>query len=267
MKAIFRRFATAATRPLTLKDLKSEPLMDFVVSSDFYRIDVGMIIYRRPIFLYLTDMEVESIKRTHQLNVKYDMYAPFPKEFGKFDRENIEEQMQPFDDRVTHIKKYEDGSIIQFRPFSKSWKYAQPDVYDHHQFTTHGCFNVYFLVKKNGRWMFPQVPANHQAALNRTKDLLMMDMSKDQFKVMYTSKYPMVVQKTTIHPEDIQANPYLKKCVGRKVFYFPALHDVGHPTDIGVFDDFAWVPKPLLNKYLSRSDFDDLMPHLPAFKN
>lgn len=266
MRSLLRRFGTA-TRPLSLKDLKAEPLLDFVVTSDFYRVDVGLIITRRPIFFDLEDPEVEFIRRTHQLKVKYDLYKPFPKEFGKFDREDIEDPMTTVDDQATHFKRNPDESVIQFRPRSKNWKYCRPDVLDPHKVTTHGLYNVFFLVKKNGQWMFPQVPATHQATFNRTKESIFNDLSQDQFTVMYTSKYPMCVQRAAIPSPELDANPYLRKCLGRKILFFPALHDVGHMTSIHGFEDWAWVPKPLLNKYLSREDFEALIPHIKLVRD
>jgi hypothetical protein len=264
MNTVIRRF-TSKGQGLTLNHLKSEPLLDFVVSSDFYRIDVGLIICRRPIFLHLEDPEIESIKRTHQLKVKYDLYSPFPKEFGQFDRENIEKPNQTFDDRVTHIKRHQDGSVTQFRPHSKYWRFAQPEVYDPHRVQTHGVFNVFYLVKQDGKWAFPQMPATHKATLNRTKEELFKKLANEQFKVMYTSKYPMCVQRSSIPAEELETNEFLRKCLGRKIFYFPALHDEGSTTAVAGFEDFAWVPKPLLNKYLGREDFEAVVPHLREF--
>ena len=49
----------------TTEDLHSNKDLDFMVSSDFCRVDVGLIIKRFPIFLDMHPKELDNIKEKH----------------------------------------------------------------------------------------------------------------------------------------------------------------------------------------------------------
>lgn len=264
--SLARCFATLAPK-VQLKDLTTNPLLNFVVTSDFHRVDIGIILCRRPIYFDLEEPEYEQIVREHKLNMKHDLYCPLTKELNDYNRTDMERPMDTSDDVPTHYKRHPDGRLTEYRPASKDFRYCQPDVTDPHRIQAFGIYNVYFLVKKDGQWMFPQVPATMDSTLHNTKNALMKRMTNDEIMNLFTSKYPMCVQRAPIPEAELAANPYMAKCVGRKVFYYQAFHDVGATHRVGGYEDYAWVPKPLMNRYLSKQDFDFVMPHLKEIRN
>lgn len=262
MRHSLRRLFASAAPKVQMADLKTNPKLNFVVTSDFHRIDVGVILCRRPIFFDLEEPEFEQISREHELMMKNNLYGPFPKELGTFDRSDVESPAVSSDETPTHFRKNPDGTVSYHRPASKLFKYVQPDVFDPHHLHTHGIYNVFYLVKQRGQWRFPQTPATMNSTLNNTKTALMSKLTANEFSILFSSKYPLCVQRASIPPAELEHNEYMSKCVGRKVFYYQAFHDSGLTKRVNDAEDYAWVPKPLLNKYLTREDFEAVLPHL-----
>lgn len=263
--SLSRLFATVVPK-IQMADLKANPLLNFVVTSDFYRVDVGVILCRRPIFFDLEEPEFEQISREHALRMKNNLYGPFPKELGSFNRTEVESPPLSPDETPTHFRKNADGSVSYHRPASKMFKYVQPDIFDPHHLHSYGIYNVFYLVKQKGQWRFPQTPATMDSTLNNTKTALMSKLTGNEFSILFSSKYPLCVQRSTIPQSELEQNQYMSKCVGRKVFYYQAYHDSGLTKQVHDAEDYAWVPKPLLNKYLNKEDFEAVLPHLKEIK-
>mmetsp|Transcript_4879 Transcript_4879/g.4759 ORF Transcript_4879/g.4759 Transcript_4879/m.4759 type:complete len:416 (+) Transcript_4879:3-1250(+) len=83
--------------------------------------------------------------------------------------------------------------------------------------------------------------------LNRLKILMPKAKEEDLIK-MLEKKYEM---KKNL-------DPLIKKVKGRKIFYFRSVHEKGDIKLVNndIYDDFAWVPKVKLSKYLEKERFD-----------
>ena len=88
-----QRFAHSSLAKEALKSKKNlkKDLTNYMVSSDFYRIDMAAIVYRQPIHLVMDDIEFENLKLDHEINQKYlKNLNPDPKlidfltDFGSF---------------------------------------------------------------------------------------------------------------------------------------------------------------------------------------
>ena len=155
MFTIFARKFTTAIPKITLKDLGTNPNLNFVVTNDFFRIDIGLMICRRPIFYDMDEIEFEKMKQEHKLKMKYDLYPHLTKELMEFDRDDIEKIPNTMDEEITHFRRNSDGTKTYFRPNSKYYEYVNPNIFDHKHIHTHAMYNVYLLVKSNGQWIFP----------------------------------------------------------------------------------------------------------------
>ena len=58
--------------------------MDFVLTSDFYRVDVGLIIQRKPIFWNLTEEELKILKTDQTMIQKSGYNLEFPQHLLNF---------------------------------------------------------------------------------------------------------------------------------------------------------------------------------------
>ena len=263
---LLRKFSTIPS--ITLKDLGSNPQLNFVVTSDFYRADIGVILCRRPIFFDLSEAEFDKIKREHILKTKYDLYAPLTKELANFDRTDIEKPSDSMDELPTHFRRTADGKTVLYKPNSKDFKNVNPSQLNARSIQSHSLYNVYYLIKRNGNWAFPETKGRMDQSFTVSKESLMKELSGEEFKVLFTSKYPMCVRRDDLSEQETAKNPFFAKCVGKKIFYYQAFHDTGATNNVyRDCEDFAWVPKPLMNKYLSKSDFEFFMPFLKESDN
>lgn len=69
---------------ITIDDLKSNKLVDFVLTQDFYRADVGMIIQRKPIFWNYSEKEWKSLEAEQVMLHKSKYNIEFPQSLLKF---------------------------------------------------------------------------------------------------------------------------------------------------------------------------------------
>lgn len=253
---------------ITLKDLGTNPQLNFVVTSDFYRADIGVILCRRPIFYDISETEFEKIKREHILKTKYDLYAPLTKELTDFDRTDIEKASDTIDELPSHFRRTSGGKTVLYKPNSKYWKNVNPSQLEPHNIQSYSLYNVYYLIKRNGKWGFPETEGRMDQSFTVSKEGLINELNGGEFKVLFTSKYPMCIRRSILTNEETAVNPYYAKCVGKKTFFYQAFHDTGATNNVyQKCEDFAWVPKPLMNKYLSESDFEFFMPFLKETDN
>lgn len=226
---------------VTLHDIAHNKRLDFLVTSDFYRVDIGLVIRRKPIFLTVDEIEIKNIKLEHKLRWKHDLYPLLNKELMDF---NLVNQAQ----RDIGTRSFETANLRE-KALNSSGR--QP------------CLSVYFLCKHEGVWCFPTYPMSADESLSIAKERLARELGRNDWGASFTNRLPIGVRREQFTDRD-QENPYWLKCVGRKVFYFSGLHDWGNGSVAPKFgSDFAWVSKPELNRYLSRADFEFFNRHLP----
>ena len=68
-----QRFAYSSLAKEALKSKKKlkKDEINYMISNDFYRVDMAAIIYRQPIHLVMDDIEWENLKLDHEINQKY----------------------------------------------------------------------------------------------------------------------------------------------------------------------------------------------------
>ena len=115
-------------------------------------------------------------------------------------------------------------------------------------------YEVYLMVKQNGKWQFPSTHIQNKSGFELTKEMYFKEIA-DGWSCVFLSNYPSAVHKTSIAEQEMQENEYLRKCVGKKVFYFKAYHDQGAVKFKDNFEDYAWVSKLELNKFVDEKDY------------
>ena len=68
-----------------MKDLKSKKELDFIVTSDFYRVDMGIILRRHPVIWNIKQKELEEKRHQLQFDITNDYYVALDKSLLEFD--------------------------------------------------------------------------------------------------------------------------------------------------------------------------------------
>lgn len=253
-KKLLKHFST-----VQLSDLQTNPLTDFVVTKDLFRADLALLISRRPIFWDLGDEEIDHLKATHKLRSKYDLYSPVFEEFVDFNKKELFGYNESRDEIVTHRKKTEKG-LKEYRQNSKLFQYVDPSVVDNRSIQHASSSEVYLFVKIDGKWQIPYIPLDNSSSFELIKDVFFKSFA-DKWTISFTKNYPVAVKRDFISEREKTENEFYGKCKGRKLYLFPAHHDEGtikfkEGCFNGRFEDFAWVSKPELSKFVDKKDFE-----------
>ena len=261
-RGLLRRLSSVIAQP-SLHDLKTKPEFNFVLTSDFYRVDIGLIICRRPVFLSLDPIEVEKIKKDHSLYSKHGLYPYVSADLFKFGYNDLYKEFKGSEEETSHALKNSNGQMTYYKENSKYFKYVDPDITDLKSIQRLGCYNLFLIVKKKGKWQFPTKIQSLGNSLNFTVDEYIQYLQQGNWESFFPAKYPLAINKEKIEEEDIKANPHFNKCQGRKVFYYQLYHDKGITNKLpDEFEDFAWITKPELNKFFTKEDFEFFAPYL-----
>lgn len=239
---------------ITPQDILTNKKYDFVLTSDFYRADLGYIIVRLPIFLEIQDQDIKNSKFDYKFQKKNNLEIPLYQELLDFKKKSYLESGKEFDDKPTHFIKNKNNKKIFYRANSKNFKFTDPLIRDHKSIQHQGLHPVYYLVKQNGKWKFPSVPlTNRETANNYKENFVKKNIPKAN--LAFLSDYPIGVRRENIEREEIEDDEIFEKFKGKKIFFFEALHDYGKMDFEGV-EDWAWVTKFEMNKYVEREYFD-----------
>lgn len=239
---------------VTAKDLKTNPDFDYMITKDFYRVDIGLIISRRPLYWNISDEEIECLKKTHKLFLKHDLYPPIYEEFMKYDKKEVLNLAQGSDDYVTHRIK-SGKTKVEYRKNSKRFDYADPKMLDNESIQHAGLYEVYLLVKNNNRWQFPTVPMINNISFEMRKEDYFKKIA-DDWSIIHTNNYPSVVKRESIPDNEKEYNITNSKCVGRKIFFFNAIHNTGEVKFKQDYNEYVWASKLELSKFMNKEDYD-----------
>lgn len=124
----------------TMKDLKTNKSLDFVISRDFYRVDVGLIIQRKPIFWNVTQKEIENENLTNKIKVETDYISFMSEKLLDFNKDKYLKYKEVQDDKVTDKAR-------NYRENSAYFKYTDPSIKNPYSIQHLPMHNIYFLVK------------------------------------------------------------------------------------------------------------------------
>ena len=259
----FTRYLTTIEKKPSLIDLTKNPKYDFVLTKDFYRVDVGLIVCRRPIFLSIDELEVEKITKEHSVISKHEAYPLLTSDLMQFDKNEIFNELKGLEEEPTHSKKTNNSDIKYYHCNSKDFRKVDPNIQDVKSIQHASCYNTYLLVKKNGLWGFPTTKQSIHDSLFYTLEELYNYLRQDNWEAFITSKYPLAVERESIPEKELEETSDLKKCVGRKIFYYLSYHDKGILNKVPKeYDDYAWVSKPELPRFLNEKKFSFISKYL-----
>lgn len=239
---------------ITAKDLKMNPELDYLITKDLYRVDVGLIISRKPIFWNISDEELESLKKTHKLFLNYDLYPPVYEDFNKYDKKELLNLVEGRDEFITHRKRT-GKTRVEYRENSKRFDYADPRTIDNTSIQHAGLYETFLMVKKDDKWQFPTVPMTNNVNFETMKENYFNKIA-DEWTVAYSNNYPLAVKKEPIPESEKSLNLINSKCVGRKIYFFNAHHNNGKIKFKCDYNEYVWTTKLELSKYMNEEDFE-----------
>jgi hypothetical protein len=239
---------------ITPRDLVTKPEYDFVLTSDFFRADLGYIIVRLPIFYDFQQKDLDNLKIDSEMNSLYQLQTPIHDGLLDFKKTSYLESGRDIDDKPTH-RVTKNGKDIIYRANSKNFKYADPNVRDHKSIQHQGLHPIYFITKQFGRWRFPSFPLSNRDTANIYKE----NFAKKNIpnaNIIFTSSFPVLVNREEIEKEEIEKNEIFAKFKGKKIFYYEALHDSGIMSYEDA-EDWAWVTKFEMKNFFSEEYFQN----------
>jgi len=103
-----------------------------VLDREGFRIDVGLIISRDPIFLHITREELELIKEQHLIHKKAGLYYNIPKELLEHSDVLSTESFyrSDIDNVSTHELLDSEGKRVGYSTYSKLFDETDPNIKD-----------------------------------------------------------------------------------------------------------------------------------------
>lgn len=231
-----------------------------ILDKQNFRIDLGLLISRDPIFLTIEDKEMEGLKFRLKISKKYKLMLPIAKELTEF-QEKDTPPSEGIDDLPTHEIVRPDGTRVTYSGNSKIYTKVDPEVMDNKSIQYAGAYRTHLMFKdkKTQKWVFPSINMTEKATFTNTKANLFSTVSNSKWEVVYPTHNPMCVAKRGLTDEE-KKDPMNRRAVGVKTFYFPALHEQGKILiNDELYDDYAWVTRLELNKYLDRETYTNMV--------
>jgi hypothetical protein len=242
-----------------IKTSKGQGILD----KENYRVDVGLLINRQPIFLQFAEKEMEATKFRYRFSKKYKLMMPLPKELLEFTEKepSAEGGGEVTDELPTHEIVYPDGTRITYSGNSKYFTKVDPNVTDKKSIQYASDYRVYLMVKdkESQKWTFPSTFMADKATFSNSKNQLFETISQNKWKATFAVHTPVCVTKREL-TESEKKNVLNKKAIGVKTFYFIAYHESGQVSlNPELYDDYAWVTRLELNQYLDKASYDNIV--------
>ena len=151
---------------------------------------------------------------------------------------------------------------------SKNFSLVDPKCADRRSLHFAGEDRVYLLLKNrySGEWEFPVGRLMQNQTFFRAKMDLFKQLAATEWRVKFTGSTSVMHTIREFTPEEASADLGNDGLKGVRTFWFSAHHWRGEPQllvdENSQYEDWAWVPKRLMNEYLSReqhSVFVDVM--------
>lgn len=248
-------------------DFDFDPSNFNVFSRDGFRVDVGLMIMRVPIFLHMRDLDIEFMKlRSEVMNEYYCNFKKYVKDYAEVTQlnesifsENSYASDMNLDNYPTHEwRDPETKETHSYCAASKNFAKVDPNCDDYRSLHYAAEDRTYFIVRNRytQEWQFPVGNMNFGQTLMRAKQNLFTDLSDGQWKVKYSGNLPVVhtLRDFTVAEKEVEINSHLK---GVRTYFFHANHWRGLPNidldnENHAYDDFAWVPKRKMNEFFTK---------------
>lgn len=228
---------------------------DFVMTSDKYRVDIGFVAYRYPIFLDIPMEQLEMLKIRIEMGKKWDRNLVMHKDFFNKVRESRERGGPHEADNATATHEYtnKNGEIVNYSDHSRYFRSVDPNIRNPKS-TQFAPTEMTYLIYKNleGKWGFPSLQIRVNERIQDARDRILNQIS-DGTKVHWVSSSPVgvIVQK---FPQSEIKNA--RDPIGKKVFFFDGVHLGGNTAcNREHYQDCLWTTKQTMKQFFDRGTF------------
>lgn len=263
-------------------------------TTDNKRIDVGLILMRKPIFLQMNPKEIEYIKYKSKFSNKYavdlskmkqDIYnfpsadADNERPFEKINNSNpynipdIRKLKIPDADPKPYLNSYmlkdnqPDDPYNMYCSTSKHFMRVDPTIEDNKNIQTYSKDLVYFIYKNKftNKWELPTYSLESGYRFRDGLEVLTRLQSGLKFSIYFPGEPPVCMIEREF--SELEKNDEKNRGLyGVRTFYFKAYHDRGQPyldlNDGNNFNDFMIVKKDQLKQYFTEEYYNLMVPYL-----
>lgn len=246
-----------------------DPTNFYVFSRDLMRVDVGVLIQRPPIFMQMRERDVNFLKfKSNVMNEFYCNIKQYADDFGEVSKLNEDVlgdnpycSKMNLDNYPTHkLKDSVTGEELEYCASSKHFSKVDPLLEDRKSLHFAGEDRVYLIVrnKYSKEWEFPTHKMYFGQSFMRAKQNLFNTISDGNWKIKYFGQAPIAatIREMSGAEREDKLNRGMK---GVRTYYYQAHHWRGLPdlsVDAHDYDDFAWIPKRLMNEYFARDYYE-----------
>ena len=263
-------------------------------TTDNKRIDVGLILMRKPIFLQMNPKEVEYIKyKTQFSNKNYVDLSKMKQEIHNFpsaDADNdrsvdnihtanpfntpdIRKTKNPDADNKMYMNSYilkdnfPDDPFNMYCSTSKHYMRVDPFIEDNKNIQTYSKDLVYFIYKNKhtNKWELPTYTLDSGYRFRDGLEILTRLQSSLKFSIYFPGEPPVFMLEREF--SELEKNDEKNRGLyGVRTFYFKAYHDRGQPhldlNDGNDFNDYIIVKKEQLKEYFTDEYYKLIVPYL-----
>ena len=228
------------------------------------RVDIGLMVNRPPIFVHLTDRDMEYMKLRSQVMNEYHCnakqhIAEFD-EVAKLNEDLLADNPYVSQMNLDNFPTHQLGDQ-RYAAASKNFKNVDPKCSDVRSLHYAPEDRVYLLMKNRNteEWEFPSSTMYFGQTFLRAKQNLFVELTDNQWKVKYFGQLPLIhtLRDFSMAEKDQESNEGL---TGVRTYFFGAHHWRGLPNmavnDSKLHNDWAWVPKRQMNEFLTREYYD-----------
>ncbi|KAL4440899.1 hypothetical protein ABPG74_009312 [Tetrahymena malaccensis] len=248
---------------LLLDKFKQRKTTRYAQTKDGFRVDVGLVINRYPIFLNLEKYELDRMKYRTLYQKKYKRHMEIPEDLTDFNFKDpqMEAEETNIDNIATHFIDLGAGEKIEYCESSKYYRKVDPEVSDPRSLQYAPCHRTYLLMKDptTNQYGFPTRPVLDREVLNEAKLLLWEKISNLKFQVSHTAVIPNFAARRDFYEHEL-SNPMNRNLKGVKTFYFIATHVQGIPwINPEVYQEYLWTPKRHFQNYVSKEYYEQFI--------
>lgn len=264
----FRSFSKEASASKGVNNLEREAVkilhqqlksrkQDFILTTDRYRVDIGYIVCRLPIFYDIPQEKLEVMKIRYDFYEKHNRHMILHKDFLNKARQARERggPAEPDNATATHEYKDANGDPVTYSTNSKYFKSVDPNIMNDKSVQYCPTQSIYLVYKDlEGNWGFPSLKIKTNERVQEARDRVMSDISRNTVKVHWRSSAPVHVEVVNFPASEIRNS---RDPVGKKIFYYEGIHTTGNcDFDPELYQDCVWAPKSKMNRYLDRNTFE-----------
>lgn len=276
--SLFRLFSTKAnTKPdskntkanefFTSESVRKSKYLEFHVTADLYRVDVGFLLMRPPIIDDVSEAEIKRRIALHKLKKASNLYPKIDDSLYDFEIKDPLEDLKGKDRtyKATHEKRVSDGNTQYYHRFSKDINHIDLEERNPKSIQVYPKHTVYLFVKdETGNWTIPNKMVEHNLSLGVCVERLKSTIFGQEIIAPNVEYFPTFTWLDKVPEEEIKENKLMSKLKGRKIFIFKAIHNTGR-TELQLekhFKEYQWVPKPMVKDFVSKENYERMIDSL-----